>query len=386
MSALPVRVHTRRGPHPWIFSNEILSPPVSSLPAGGAVQVEDERGRKLGFGYSNPHSLISIRLTGAENPDSPDFFIRRLSRALVLRQSTLPGRVAGRLCAGEADGLPGVIIDRYGLPGEAPVLSVQITSLGMEKRKEALKEALLEVVKPRAIVLRNDVSLRELEGLPLEKGLWAGEQSRAEFLENGACFEVDLLEGQKTGFFFDQADNRAFLAARAKGRTVLDVFAYVGALAVEAMLAGAASATTIDSSATAVASTQANAARNGVQVESLMGDARDMLENLERSFDMVSVDPPAFAKSRKQAGAALAGYRTINQLALKKVKPGSLFFTSSCSHHIQPERFEETILEAAHRAGRALLLIRRGGQAPDHPILPGVPETEYLKHLVFAVR
>lgn len=382
---LTVKTSARWG-HPWIFSNEVMEPPVARLPAGGAVRVVDTEGRPLGVGYSNPHSLIAIRLCGlSAEIDSLSFFVERLKRAEALRQRVMPGRRSGRLCAGEADGLPGVIIDRY-----EDLLSVQVTTLGMEQRSSLLQEAIRQVFAPRAVVLRNDVSLRTLENLPLEKKLWWGELSGpAGLLENGCRFEVDLLEGQKTGFFFDQAENRAFAASRCEGARVLDVYAYVGAFAVQAMKGGARQAVAVDSSATACSWIRHNASLNGVEVETVQEDAREAMERMvaaNERFDVVSIDPPAFAKSRKAAAVALAGYKTVNTLAIRLVQPGGLLFSSSCSHHILPDRFEQTLLDAAYKARRELVLIRRGGQAPDHPILPRVPETEYLKHLVYQVR
>ncbi len=378
-----VRAKVRPG-HPWVFANEILDPPVARLIPGETVRVEDPHGRPLGVGYANPRSLITIRLCGLDaDIDSPAFYADRLRAALKMRQEILPGRRSYRLCAGEADGLPGLLIDRY-----EDVLSIQITSLGMDQRKDHLRQAIEEVIQPRAVVLRNDVGLRTLEGLPLEKLLWWGEQTGAvRFEENGAPFEVDLLEGQKTGFFFDQAENRAWAAQRCAGARVLDVFAYVGAFAVQAMRAGATEAIAVDSSALACQWTRRNAELSGVEVKTMEQDAKDAMSALgDQRFDIVSVDPPAFAKSRKTAAAALVGYRNINAQAMKLVRPGGLLFASSCSHHIHPERFAETMVEAAERARREIVLVRRGGQAPDHPILPGVPETEYLKHLVFLVR
>lgn len=392
-----VRARARPG-HPWIFSNEILDPPVIRLPPGGAVAVTDPQGRPLGLGYANPRSLISIRLLGpGADPDDPALYRDRLAAALRLRARLFPDRRSGRLCAGEADGLPGLIIDRYAVGSKAvgdgadrqDLLSVQVTTLGMEQRLPLIEAAIREVIAPTGVLLRNDVALRELEGLPLERRVWWGEIPEAALLEeNGATFEVDLIGGQKTGFFFDQAENRAWMLPRARGADVLDLYSYVGAWAIQAARAGAASAIAVDASAPACALVARNAARNGVSVATRTGDAREVMQqmiNEGASFDMVFHDPPAFAKSRKTAAAALVGYRNSNALAIRLCRPGGLLLTSSCSHHIQADRFEETIVEAAARVNRRIRLLRRGGQAPDHPILPGVPETEYLKHLVFVV-
>ena len=380
-----LRVTARPRPgHPWIFSNEVVSPPVIQLPVGGAVEVVDPSGRVLGRGYANPHSLIAVRLFcgPADSPDDPGLYVRRLQEAVALRARVAPGRRSYRLCAGEADGLPGLIIDRY-----EDVLSVQITTAGMEKRRDMIRVALEAVLAPTGVVFRGDVPVREMEGLPLEKGIWWGEvPARVGFEENGVRYEADLVDGQKTGFFFDQAENRAFLATRAVGARVLDVYAHLGGWALVAMRHGAAHAATIESSAAANTLIRANAALNEVELDVIQGDAEAEMAKLPAaSLDVVCIDPPPFAKNRKSAGVALGAYKRVNQAAIRLVKPGGLLFTSSCSHHVQPERFMETVVHAARSAGRRLQLVRRGGQAPDHPILPHVPETEYLKHLVFVV-
>jgi 23S rRNA (cytosine1962-C5)-methyltransferase len=385
---LRVRANVRPG-HPWIFANEILDPPVAALPPGDAVEVADPKGRVVGRGYCNPHSLITIRLLtrGEADIDAVGFYRERLHAALALRERVLPGRRSMRLCAGEADGLPGLILDRY-----EDVVVAQITTLGMERRKEFLRRAVKDVIAPRGAYLRNDVGARALEGLPTENELWFGEvPDRVRFDENGIQLEANPREGQKTGFFFDQAENRRFAASRCTGATVLDVYAHVGAWALYALAAGATSATTIDASGPACRDIEANARLNGVadRLRVIESDAREAMERLlaagER-FDVVCIDPPAFAKSRKKAGIALAAYKTVNSLAAKLVKPGGLLFSSSCSHHVLPDRFEDAVVTGIRHAGRSAVLVRRGGQAPDHPILPGVPETEYLKHLAFVVR
>lgn len=381
---LSVTARTRAG-HPWVFSNEVISPPVSALPNGGAVEVRDPKGNFLGRGYANPHSLISIRMFANERDDIDDsaFYVARLTAALQLRQRVLPGRGSYRLCAGEADRLPGLVIDRYG-----SVVSVQMTTLGMDQRADLVRDALEQVVAPDGAVLRNDVPLRQLEDLPLTSRVWFGNvPERVAFDENGIRFEADLVHGQKTGFFFDQADNRAFMRARAKDARVLDVYAHLGGWALAGMLGDAKEAIAIESSAAACEMIKKNAALNDVSVTVEQADAQEaMAEMPARGFDIVAVDPPAFAKTRKTAGPALHLYKQVNAAGLRLVAEGGLYFTSSCSHHIQAERFEETVLHAGRQAGRRLTLVRRGGQAPDHPILPGVPETEYLKHLVFVVR
>lgn len=386
---LRVRARARPG-HPWVFANEVLDPPVAALPPGEAVEVVDPSGRVLGRGYCNPHSLITIRLVtrGEADLDAPKLYTDRLLAAKSLRERVLPGRRSYRLCAGEADGLPGLLVDRY-----EDVLVAQITTLGMERRKDLLRRALEDAIQPRGVVLRSDVGARALEGLDVgESEVWFGDvPARVQFDENGVTFSADPLAGQKTGFFFDQAENRLFGAPRCKGQRVLDVYAHTGAWALHGLVAGATDAVAIDASGPACQLIADNAALNGVadRLRVIHEDARvamDALLAAGERFDVVCIDPPAFAKSRKKAGIALGAYKAVNAQAARLVKPGGLLFSSSCSHHVLPERFEEAVVAGIRQAGRSALLLRRGGQAPDHPILPGVPETEYLKHLVFVVR
>jgi 23S rRNA (cytosine1962-C5)-methyltransferase len=372
-----------------VFSNEILDPPVASLPPGAQVEVADARGKVFARAYANPHSLIALRIVSrtSEDLDTLAPWLARVRAAAELRARVLPGRRSLRVIAGEADHLPGLLVDRY-----EDVLVAQITTLGMEQRKDLLRAALEEVLAPRGVVLRNDVGPRALEGLSQENAVWWGEvPDRVAFEENGVKLLADVKEGQKTGFFFDQATNRAFGHPLCKDAEVLDVYAHTGAWALGALLHGARRATTIDISAGACALVEANAERNGVadRLEAVRGDGRETMERLAkegRRFDVVFLDPPAFAKSRKTAGIALGAYKSNNAAACRLLKPGGLLFTSSCSHHVLAERFEEAVAQGAWQAGRFLQLVRRGGQAPDHPVLPGVPETEYLKHLVFVVR
>ncbi|MBM4392224.1 MAG: class I SAM-dependent rRNA methyltransferase [Deltaproteobacteria bacterium] len=381
---IPVVARPRPG-HPWIFSNEIVSPPVISLPPGGAVEVRDPGGKFIGRGYANPRSLISIRLYCGphDSPDDPALFESRVREALFLRARVVPGRKSYRLVAGEADGLPGLVVDRYD-----DVLSAQVTSLGMEQRRDQVRAALEAVIAPRGVVFRGDVKLRELEGLPLEKGVWWGDvPERVPFEENGVRYEADLVGGQKTGFFFDQAENRAWMASRCAGARVLDVFAHMGGWALTGLVNGASAASTIESSPAANALIRRNAELNGVSIDVIEGDAREEMARLPPgSFDIVCVDPPAFAKNRKSAGAALPAYKAVNAAGARLVRPGGLLFASSCSHHVEPERFAEAVHQGARQAGRRLARVRVGGQAADHPVLPGARETEYLKHMVFVVR
>jgi 23S rRNA (cytosine1962-C5)-methyltransferase len=372
-----------RAGHPWVFSNEIADD-VAALPVGGTVDVVDAAGRFLGRGYCNPRSLIAVRLLArdAVDIDTPAFWTARIAAAAAHRARIYPGRESLRVVNAESDGLPGLIVDRYG-----PVLAVQLTAAGTDLRRDAIAEALRQALAPTGAVLRNEGRHRALEGLPDERAAWFGEvPERVEIDELGARMIVEPLGAQKTGHFFDQAENRRFAATLCAGRTVLDLYSYTGGFAVHALVAGAAMALAVDRSEAALARAVENARLNGASLETRVGDVADVLRALgDRTFDVVSVDPPAFAKSRKTAGNALRGYADVNAAALRRVTPGGLLFTSSCSHHVEEARFEQVIADVAADAGRRLRLIRRGEQAPDHPVVPGIPETRYLKHLAFRV-
>jgi 23S rRNA (cytosine1962-C5)-methyltransferase len=372
--------------HPWVFSNEIADD-VAQLPTGGAVDVFDAKGAFVGRGYANPRSLISIRLLSRmrkEDIDSAVFFAGRIREAVAYRESVYPGRRSLRLVHAEADGLPGLVIDRFD-----DVLSVQVTTLGIETRKEALRAALNEVLAPRGAVLRAEGRMRELEGLGDDRGLWFGDvPETVDIDELGVKYRVTPLGSQKTGHFYDQAENRRFAGSLCKGRTLLDVYSNTGGFALHALVQGAKSATCVDLSAENIERAQLNAQLNGVKLEGLVAEGKATLEQMVaagKRFGAVSLDPPAFAKTRKVAAKALVGYRDINALGLALVDEGGFLFTSSCSFHVQEERFVEAIHEAAQRAGRRIRMVRRGEQAPDHPVATAIPESRYLKSLVFHV-
>lgn len=378
--------------HPWIFANDILDPPVSQLVPGEQVAVHDPHGKFLGHGYANPQSLITVRMLTRTRADidQKGFWIERLRDAAGLRERVFPGRTALRVCAGEADHLGGLIIDRYN-----DVLVVQMTALGVDCRAELVRSAIEEVFHPKAVVRRDDIGVRAHEGLGGVAHAWWGEvPERVAFEENGVRYAADLVGGQKTGFFFDQAENRAWMGERVRGASVLDLYSHLGGWALTALHHGASRAVAVDVSASACAQIRSNAELNGV-AEKLQVDTADCKDWLraasERAggaggrFDVVCVDPPAFAKNKKSAGPALGAYKQVNQLAAGLVGPGGLLFTSSCSHHVQWDRFEEAVFTGVRAAGRRFVRVRRSGQAADHPVLPGVPETEYLKHLVLAL-
>ena len=378
--------HRVKAGHPWVFSNEIQDD-VSTLPPGGTVDVFDAKGQFMGRGYANPRSLISIRLLSRsrkEDIDSPHFYAQKLRECLQYRQTIYPGRQSLRLVHAEGDGLPGLVIDRYG-----DVLSVQITTLGMESRKPALEQAIRDVFAPAGVAMRAEGKMRELEGLEDVRGVWWGDVPDAiDIDELGVKFVVNPLGSQKTGHFFDQAENRRFAGAMCAGKSVLDVYSNTGGFALHALKGGATSAICVDSSAENGPRALENAEKNGVALDFVVAEGRTTLEAMVadgKRFGAVMVDPPAFAKSRKVASKALVGYRDVNSLAMMLIEPGGLLFTSSCSYHVEEQRFLESMAEGASRAHRRLRIIRRGEQAPDHPVIPEVPESRYLKHFVFHV-
>lgn len=384
----PRHDHRVRRGHPWVFANEIDGD-VSALPRGGAVDVTDAGGRFLGRGTANPASLIAVRLLTrdpADDVDAAAFYEKRLREALARRARTCPGRTSLRLVHGEGDDLPGLVVDRY-----ADQVVAQLGTLGMELRKELLAGAIAAVLAPTGATLRSEGPARRLEGLEDERRRWFGEVPEAVRIdEGGVSFQVGLLSGQKTGHFHDQAGNRAALAALCRGADVLDVYANSGGFGLHALVGGARRCTFVDRSATCGADIAGNAERNGVadRIEVRVADARDAMVALRaegRTFGVVSLDPPAFAKTRKAAGAALKGYLDTNALGLALVEPGGLLATSSCSWHVEEERFFAAVAEAAARARRRLSWVRRGEQGPDHVARPEIPETRYLKHAVFRV-
>jgi len=373
--------------HLWIFSNEIKGP-LRDYPPGTIVDIIDARGRFLAKGYLNPHSLIAARILSWEKEETIDeeFFLKRIWAAWEYRQKIYPGREALRVVYSEGDLLPGLIVDKYNR-----CLVVQFHTWGMESMKDMVLNALEEVFKPTTIVMRNDVPVRRLEGLPLEKGLERGELREPLVIrEDGLQFQVDVLEGQKSGFFFDQYENRLAMRRYIKAGQVLDCFCYTGAWALHAASAGAELVIGLDCSAKALDLARINAQLNGL-TERCRFYRTDIFEGIEDlvgdgiRFDLVILDPPALAESRKTLVTALKGYEKINYQALKLLKTGGLLITSSCSYHVRLEQFQETVLRAAKKAGRALRLLRYGHQAPDHPVLISVPETQYLKTLFLSV-
>jgi 23S rRNA (cytosine1962-C5)-methyltransferase len=373
--------------HLWIFSNEVNvgATPLTAFAPGAHVQVRSSHNRFLGYAYVNPRTLISARLLGRD-PDYPpgrSLLVHRLRVALALRER-LYAAPFYRLAFGESDLLPGLVVDRYG-----DVLVAQIGTAGMEAMKQEILDALVKVVAPRAILWKNDSAIRELEGLERYVETAFGEvPDFVEVPEGGVTFRVPLASGQKTGWYFDQAGNRAMLMRLVRSARVLDVFSYAGSFGLQAARAGAAEVTCVDSSAAALEAAAATAAANGLEAELLQGDGFDVLESLHadrRRFDAVVIDPPAFIKRRKDHPKGLAAYRRLNQLALQALDRDGLLLSCSCSYHLGPGELTDAVQRAARHLGRFAQLIGVGAQAPDHPVHPAIDETRYLRAFLFRV-
>lgn len=383
MNRLTLRAgHDRRlrSGHPWIFSNEITSIP-AGCGAGEIVEIVSAGGEFLGLGYFNPHSLIAVRLLTRRRESIDDAFFRtRLLAAAEYRSALYSPDIAVRLVHGESDGLPGLVVDRYG-----SVLSVQLLTLGMEVRREQLLRLLQELFAPEAIVLRNDVAVRELEGLPQQVELACGTVPNELIVgENDLRFAVDILGGQKTGHFLDQKENHLALAGRVTQRRVLDLFCYAGSWALHAAHFGATEVVGVDISAGAVALCRKNAALNSLEDRCRFerADVFDFLREQSREqtrYGAIILDPPAFVKSKKRLEEAIKGYLTVNRRAFELLEPGGYLFSCSCSYHMERELFLDTLRKAASQAGRTVRLVELRGQSPDHPVLLSCPETDYLK-------
>ncbi len=369
-----------RGGHPWVFSNEIGV--IEGEPADGAiVDVCDARGAFLGRGYWNRRSLIAARLlTRGRDEIDVGFFVKRLERAKRFRERVLPGAHALRIVYGEADQLPGLVVDRYG-----DVLAVQILTLGMEVRADEIREALEKTLAPSGAWRLADAPLRNLEGLPLERAPWWGETPESVEVEvEGFRVEANLAQGQKTGLFLDQRLNRRRAEERSSGRRVLDLFAYQGEWMLHALRGGAASVLAVDSSQPALEAAGRNLARNGLEGRAALrrGDAFDVARELESSgerFGLVIVDPPALIKSGRQLAAGVRAYREVNRAAMSLLEEEGVLVTCSCSHHLDDTLFRQVLLESARAAKRPMRVLDWAGESPDHPQLLAVPETHYLK-------
>jgi 23S rRNA (cytosine1962-C5)-methyltransferase len=373
-----------RSGHPWVFSNEIAKVDGQPEP-GDAVEIRSASGEVFGTGYYNPHSLIAARLLSREKTsiDSPELFRNRLKTATAYRDTLYGNLAAVRMVYGEADGLPGLVVDRYN-----HVLVVQFLTLGIEKRRDIILSALNDVFEPSAIVARNNVAVRELEGLPQEVAVLQGELPDPLIItEHGLRFQIDVLHGQKTGHFLDQKENHQALRGRVEDRRILDLFCYTGSWSIHAARFGAREVLGVDISQGAVDLAETNARLNFQEniCSFSRADAFDLLKELQHAgerFGTIILDPPAFVKNRKRLREAIRGYLTINRRAMELLEPGGYLFTCSCSHHMDRETFLHTLTTAARQAGREFRLMETRGQAYDHPVLLSCPETAYLKCMV----
>jgi 23S rRNA (cytosine1962-C5)-methyltransferase len=368
-----------RSGSPWVFSNEIaVRPEYRQMPSGGLVRIEGDDGVRYGTFMFNPHSLIAARRLDRDPAAEIDaaWVRQRLASAIELRQRVCDTPFH-RMVHAEADGMPGLVIDRYG-----DVAVMQANTAGMDRLTPVIVEALTDLLPLRAIVARNDSPTRGQEGLPDEVSLLVGSDGHAEVVEGGVKFAVDPLGGQKTGWFFDQRPNRDRVSVLAKSARVLDVFCHVGAFGLRCAAAGAREVTLVDSSAAALARAEQAAANNGLadRLSVRRDDGFDAMSALAgEKFDIIICDPPAFARSRKDAEAGLRAYGRMARLAASLVAPGGFLFVASCSHHAPLEAWSAQIAWGLHRARREGRILFTGGAGPDHPVHPQLPETAYLK-------
>ena len=385
--------------HPWIYAAEVVRIE-GDWENGGLADAVSEKGKYLGTGFISQESKIRLRLISHNANDRFDeaFWFRRIRYAWDYRKTVMGSDISCcRVIFGEADGFPGLTVDRF-----SEILVTQTLSVGMERIKGLLFPLLVKVLREdgqdiRGVFERNDVAIRALEGLEQNKGWFPlpGEEPPAspvtEICENGVYYRVDVENGQKTGFFLDQKYNRLAIAKLAKGRRVLDCFTHTGSFALNAAMGGAEHVTAVDVSASAIEMAKANARRNGLEdrMDFITADVFDLLPELAKQgkapYDFIILDPPAFTKSRKTVGSAQRGYKEINLRALKLLPRGGYFATASCSHFMPSELFVKMLRSAALDAGVELRQIEARQQAPDHPILWNVPETDYLKFYIFQV-
>ena len=378
-----------RAGHLWVYSNEVdtTATPLKDFQPGQPVAIAAHNGKVLGTGYVNPHSLICARLLSRDpaHPLGLSLLVHRLKVALALRER-LYARPFYRLVYGEADGLPGLVVDRF-----AEICIAQITTAGMERLKADILAALVKVVRPAAVLWRNDSPVREREGLNRYVETALGEVPDTLVVEeNSARFQLSPYTGQKTGWFFDQQDNRARLGKYVQGRRVLDVFSYVGAWGVQAAVHGANEVLCVDTSEPALRYATANADLNAVteRVRTHQGDAFKVLKDLRESrerFAVVIVDPPAFIKRKKDLKEGTQAYRRLNEAAMQLLEKDGLLVSCSCSQQLPQEALSQILLQAARHLDRSLQILEQGHQAPDHPIHPAIPETDYLKALFVRV-
>jgi 23S rRNA (cytosine1962-C5)-methyltransferase len=371
-----------QGGHPWIYRADLNGDP--ALAGGEVVRVVDGRGWFLGKAFYSKHSKIALRwLTYEDVAVDADFFRQKLAAADALRRHVLPGESTYRVVHGEADGLPGLVVDRYG-----DFLSVQFLVPATEQRKALLADLLTEHFKPRGIVNRSDVNVRNLEGLTPEKGLLRGEMPGPITYDEGLVrVRADLMEGQKTGTFLDQRENHILAGQYATGEA-LDCFSYVGGFALQ-LATRARHVTAVEISDAAAAQLRENAAANRLSnVDVVVGNAFDFLRDAVdegRRFDTIVLDPPSFAKNKDAIPAAIRGYKEINLRAMQLLRPGGYLLSASCTYHVDEQAFEDMLASAAADAKRRVQIVERRGASRDHPVLLNLRETRYLKCFVLRV-
>ena len=377
--------------HPWIYDSEVMR--ATAEPKDGeVVQVKDHRQRFLGIGFWNSKSKIRVRVIAGERVDIDEtFFEQRIREALAVRQRHMPRASSFRVVNAESDFLSGLIVDKY-----EDVLTVQISSLGMDRHKAAIVSVLQKIFSPRAVLERSDVASRKFEGMEESRGVLAGELPPGEFMVklNELSFATDLIGGHKTGLYLDQQTNYARVAEFCRGAQVLDCFTFLGGFAIHAAKAGAAQVLGVDQSADAVAAATKNASTNGV-AEKCSFDTANVFDWLKSNttvaphekiiprFDVIVLDPPSFTRNRASVQDALRGYKEIHLRALKLLKRGGTLATFCCSHHVDANLFQDVILSAAYDARKMLRRVATFSQSPDHPVIPSIPETEYLKGFAF---
>ena len=375
--------------HLWVYSNEVdtQETPLKQFEAGQQVIIEASNGKALGMGYVNPNTLICARLLSRSSKLELNlkFLKKRIQAAQALRELHYD-QPYYRLVFGDSDGLSGLVVDRFGA-----VFSVQITTAGMEAVKDDIVQVLINLYQPQAIVLKNNTVSRELEGLPLYEEVVYGELPESlTITENNTQFEIPVMDGQKTGWFYDHRVSRQRVQALAKDKTVLDVFSYLGGWGVAAANAGAAEVTCTDASEFALDGVDHNATLNGVaeKMTTIQGNAFEVLNALKaegHKFDVVIVDPPAFIKRKKDFRKGFEAYRRINELAMRVLNKDGILVSASCSHHLSRDDLLKAVQSAGRHIDRTVQLFDQGHQGPDHPVHPAIPETEYIKTLFFKV-
>lgn len=375
--------------HVWVYSNEVdtQATPLKAFEPGQQVIIEASNSKPLGMGYVNPNSLICARILSRST--KVDFNIKFLKKRFQAAQDLRElyfDEPFYRLVFGDSDGLPGLVIDRFG-----DVFSVQITTAGMEAVKDDIIQVLENLYHPQAIVMKNDTASRSLEGLALYEEVVLGELPESIVItENQTLFEIPVENGQKTGWFYDHRESRKRLQSLVKGKRVLDVFSYLGGWGVAAAVAGAEAVTCVDASEFALDGVDHNAALNGVadKMTTIQGNAFDVLNALKmeaEKFDIVIVDPPAFIKRKKDFKQGFEAYRRINELAMRVLEKDGILVSASCSHHLTRDNLLQAVQSASRHIDRNVQLFDQGHQGPDHPVHPAIPETEYIKTLFFKV-